>query len=66
MVRVKVNGAKEVLEIGIDPSVVDSEEVDMLQDLIVAATNEALKKAGDMVQSEMSEITGGMNIPGMF
>lgn len=66
MVRVKVNGAKEVLEIGIDPSVVDAEEVDMLQDLIVAATNEALKKAGDMVQSEMSEITGGMNIPGMF
>jgi hypothetical protein len=66
MVRVKVNGAKEVLEIGIDPSVVDSEEVDMLQDLIVAATNEPLKKAGDMVQSEMSEITGGMNIPGMF
>ena len=40
--------------------------LDMLQDLIVAATNEALKKAGDMVQSEMSEITGGMNIPGMF
>jgi hypothetical protein len=66
MVRVKVNGAKEVLEIGIDPSVGDAEEVDMLQDLIVAATNEALKKAGDMVQSEMSEITGGMNIPGMF
>jgi hypothetical protein len=66
MVRVKVNGAKEVLEIGIDPSVVDSEEVDMLQDLILAATNEALKKAGDMVQSEMSELTGGMNIPGMF
>lgn len=66
MVRVKVNGAKEVLEIGIDPSVVDLEEVDMLQDLILAATNEALKKAGDMVQSEMSELTGGMNIPGMF
>ncbi|MFP4169273.1 MAG: YbaB/EbfC family nucleoid-associated protein [Desulfonatronovibrionaceae bacterium] len=66
MVRVRVNGAKEVLEIAIDPSVVDAEEVEMLQDLVTAAVNEALKKAGDMVQSEMSQLTGGMNIPGMF
>ncbi len=66
MVYVKVNGAKEVLDIKIDPSVVNADDVDMLQDLIVAATNDALRKAAEMAQSEMSQLTGGMNIPGMF
>ncbi|MFO7816393.1 MAG: YbaB/EbfC family nucleoid-associated protein [Thermodesulfobacteriota bacterium] len=66
MVRVRANGSKEILEISIDPSVVDPEEISMLQDLILAATNEALKKAKEMVESEMSQLTGGMNIPGMF
>jgi len=66
MVRVRANGNKEILEISIDQSVVDPEEISMLQDLILAATNEALKKAKEMVESEMSQLTGGMNIPGMF
>src|SRR5699024_11942060 len=58
-----VNGKKEVLDIEIDESVVDPEDVDMLQDLVMAAINEALRKAEDMVNSEMQKITGGMNIP---
>ncbi|HLR22053.1 MAG TPA: YbaB/EbfC family nucleoid-associated protein [Tissierellaceae bacterium] len=60
-----VNGKKEVLDIEIDESVVDPEDVDMLQDLVMAAINEALRKAEDMVNSEMQKITGGMNIPGL-
>lgn len=66
MVTVRVNGDQEILKITIDPAAVDPEDVEMLQDLVLAATNEALKKAKDMVQSEMSSITGGMKIPGLF
>ena len=54
------------MEISIDPAVVDPDDIEMLQDLIMAAANEALRKAEEMVQSEMSKITGGMGIPGMF
>jgi nucleoid-associated protein EbfC len=66
MVTVRANGAQEVMEIRIEKDVVDPEDVEMLQDLILAATNDALKKAKDMVQAEMSQLTGGMKIPGMF
>jgi len=66
MVTVIANGSQTVSEIRIDPSVVDPEDVVMLQDLIVAATNEALKKAKEMVESEMSKLTGGLKIPGLF
>lgn len=66
VVTVKANGKKEVLEIVIDPEAVDPDDVEMLQDLILAATNEALRKADEMVSSEMEKITGGMNIPGLF
>jgi hypothetical protein len=66
MVTVRVNGDQEVLNMTIDPGAVDPEDVEMLQDLVLAATNEALKKAKDAVQSEMSSITGGMKIPGLF
>lgn len=65
-VTVKVNGKKEVLEVHIEKDVVDPDDVEMLQDLILAATNEAIRKAEDMVSSEMSKVTGGMNIPGLF
>lgn len=65
-VTVKVNGKKEVLEINIDEEVVDPDDVEMLQDLILAATNEALRKAEEMVSGEMGKLTGGMNIPGLF
>ena len=65
-VTVLVNGKKELLSITIDESVVDSEDVEMLQDLVIAVVNEAMRKAEDMVNSEMKKVTGGLNIPGMF
>jgi DNA-binding YbaB/EbfC family protein len=66
MVTVTASGAKEILSLSIDPAVVDPEDVDMLQDLILAAVNEALKKATEMVEGEMGQLTGGMKIPGLF
>jgi len=65
MVRVVANGKQQVLSIQIEEEVVDPEDVDMLQDLILAAVNDALAKAQEMVSQEMGKITGGMNIPGL-
>ena len=65
-VTCKVDGKKEVLAITIDEGVVDPEDVEMLQDLVMAAVNEALRKAEEMMSKEMSKLTGGMNIPGLF
>lgn len=65
-VVVKVNGKKEVLDIVIQPAVVDPDDIEMLQDLILAAANEALRKAEEMMSREMGKLTGGMNIPGLF
>ena len=66
-VSVVVSGKKELKEIKIKQEVVDPEDVEMLQDLIMAAVNEALRKADDMVNSEMGKVTGGMGgFPGMF
>lgn len=66
MVKVEVTGGREVRSITIDPSVVDPNDVDMLQDLVLSAVNEGLKKAKDMSEREMQALTGGVNIPGMF
>jgi nucleoid-associated protein EbfC len=66
MVTVKANGAQEIMEIKIEKDVVDPEDVEMLQDLILAAVNDALKRAKEMVQAEMAQLTGGMKIPGLF
>ena len=66
VVKVVVNGKQELLDIQIDPTAVDPEDVEMLEDLILAAVNEGMRKVADMVNNEMSKITGGMNIPGMF
>jgi nucleoid-associated protein EbfC len=66
MVSVKATGKQELVEIRIDPGVVDASDVEMLQDLILAAVNEALTQSRSMVQSEMSKLTGGINIPGLF
>ncbi|WP_459939588.1 YbaB/EbfC family nucleoid-associated protein [Desulfonatronum parangueonense] len=66
MVSVTANGAQEVLSVKIDPAVVNPEDVEMLQDLVLAAVNEAMKKAGDMMKDEMAQVTGGLKIPGMF
>ena len=60
MVTVKVNGALEVLEIRIDPDAVDPDDVEMLQDMVQAATNEALRSAQEMVSTRMQNITGGL------
>ena len=65
VITVKINGALELQSIEIDPEVVDPEDVDMLQDLILAATNEAIQKAQAMVADRMSELTGGLGIPGL-
>jgi nucleoid-associated protein EbfC len=65
-VKVIANGKKELVAIEIDKDVVDPDDVEMLQDLVLAATNEALRKAEKMVSEEMQKITGGMNIPGLF
>jgi len=64
MVRAVVNGKYELVSLSIEKEVVNPEDVDMLQDLIVAVVNEGIRKAHEMVASEMSKITGGLNIPG--
>ena len=66
MIRVTANGKQEIVSILIEPEVVDPEDVEMLQDLISAAVNEALKRSQEMASSEMSKITGGMSIPGLM
>ena len=66
VVKVKVNGKQEILEIKIDRECVDPNDVASLEELVLTAVNNGLKESQDMVQSAMSKITGGMNIPGMF
>ena len=66
MVRVVANGRQQIVSIDIEKEVVDPEDVDMLQDLIIAAVNDALQKSQDMVAEKMSKLTGGMNIPGLM
>ena len=63
MVTVVVNGRQEILSIKIDPEVVDPEDVEMLQDLILAAVNDGLARAKDMVNQEMGSLTKGLNLP---
>lgn len=65
-VSVKVNGKKEVLSVNIKEEVVDPDDVEMLEDLILSAVNEALRKADEETASKMGKLTGGMNIPGLF
>jgi len=65
MVTVTANGAMEIVSIKIEQDVVNPDDIEMLQDLIMAATNEALRRAQQMVTEEMSKITGGLNIPGL-
>jgi len=65
MVKVVANGAQKIESIVFEKEVVDPEDVEMLQDLVLAAVNDALKKSQDMVSTEMGKLTGGMNIPGL-
>jgi hypothetical protein len=66
MVTVVMNGKQEVLSLRIDPEVVNREDIEMLQDLIVAAVNEAIRKSQEMMTEEMKKVTGGLSIPGLF
>ena len=65
MVKVVANGKQQLLSIKIEPEVVDPDDVQMLEDLVVAAVNDVLKKAQDMVSEEMTKLTGGFKIPGL-
>ncbi len=65
MVKVVVSGKQELLSITLEKEVVDPAEVDMLQDMILAAVNEGLSKSQEMVQSEMTKLTGGLALPGL-
>jgi DNA-binding YbaB/EbfC family protein len=66
MVSAEVNGKHEVVSVTIDPEAVDPEDVEMLQDLVVAAVNEALRKAETEAASNMQKLTGGLNLGGLF
>ena len=65
MVTATVNGKQQLLGLKIDPAAVDPDDVEMLQDLVIAAVNEALKQSQQMASEEMSKLTGGMSIPGL-
>jgi len=66
MVTVRMNGKQEVLGIKIKPEAVDPDDVEMLEDLVLAAIREARNHAEELMQTEMAKVTGGMNLPGMF
>ena len=66
MVTVTLNGRNELLSINIDKEVINPDDQSMLQDLIVSAVNEGIRKSQNMAQAEMRKITGGLNIPGIF
>ena len=66
MINVVANGRQQIISIAIDREVVDPDDVEMLQDLVLAAVNDALNKAQEMVAGEMGKLTGGMNIPGLM
>ena len=66
MVVAKVNGKQELLSLTINPECVDPSDVEVLQDMIKAATNQALKESSETVSNAMNKLTGGINIPGLF
>ncbi len=64
-VSVKINGKKQILSLDIAPEIVDPDDIETLSDILVAAVNEAIKRVEDTASSEMEQITGAMNLPGM-
>jgi len=66
VVRVVVNGAQQIVDIKIKPDAVDPDDIEMLEDLVMAAVNSALEKSKEIAQKEMAKITGGLNLPMMF
>ena len=65
MVEVSVTGKHEIKAIGINPEVVDPQDVEMLEDMLMAALNEAMRKIDDDEEAELAAVTGGLNIPGL-
>lgn len=65
MVTAVVNGRQELVQLKIDPQVIDPEDVEMLQDLVLAAVNDALRKSQELAAGEMTKVAGGLNIPGL-
>ena len=66
MVTVKVNGRQEILSVIIDPEIMKQNDIEMLQSLVMAATNEALKQSQTVAQNEIEKLTGGLNLPGLL
>lgn len=66
MVRATASGRQQIVDIRIEKEVVDPDDVEMLQDLVMAAVNDALNKSQEMVSGEMGKLTGGLNIPGLM
>ena len=66
LVKVSINGKKEISKVTIDPSVIDPDDVEMLEDLVAAAVNEAIRLVEDDAAEEMGKITGSLNVPGLF
>ena len=65
-VKVTINGEKQITALEISPEVVDPDDVEMLQDLVISAVNEAIRQMDEQTSGQMSKITGGMNLPGLF
>ena len=65
MVKVVCNGQQEIIDIEIEPELLEEKDVEMLQDLILAAVNEALRRSREIAEEEMGKITGGLNFPGL-
>ena len=66
VVNVKINGKREILSIGIEPEIVDPDDIETLSDILVAAVNEAIKRVEDTNSQEMAKITGSIGMPGLF
>jgi len=66
MVELVISGQQEIKEIHIEPDIIDPEDKEMLEDLVLAAVNEGIRQSKEMVNEEMSKLTGGLNLPGMF
>lgn len=65
MVRARMNGKKEILSVKIDPEIIKEGDVEMIEDMVLAALNDASRKAAEEYTERMKELTGGMNIPGL-
>lgn len=66
MIKIKMNGKQEIIDLKINPECVDPSDVETLQELVMTAVNQAVKESQDMVSGAMSKVTGGMSIPGLF